>query len=83
MSIPAALRFIHAVRDDEALRREIGALGHAPPLEQLVEIGARLGHVFDTDELRQAFTRDAAIRWAFYTSKADRRSPPAPSDEEP
>jgi hypothetical protein len=74
VSIPEALRFIRTVREDEALRREIAGLGHAPPLDRLVEIGRRLGQMFDADELTQAFTRDAAIRWVFYQSKADRRS---------
>jgi hypothetical protein len=76
-----ALRFIRAVREDEALRREIRALGHAPPLERLVEIGARLGCVFTPADLDTAFKRDAAVRWIFHTSRAARGAAP-PSDEE-
>jgi len=76
-----ALRFIRAVREDEALRREIRALGHAPPVERLAEIGARCGCVFGPADLEAAFKRDAAMRWIFYTSRAAHLAP-SPSDDE-
>ncbi len=77
-----ALRFIRAVREDEALRREIRGLGHAPPLERLVAIGARLGVIFAPADLEAAFKRDAAMRWIFYTSRSAHDTPSS-SDEKP
>jgi len=75
-----ALRFIHIVRDDEGLRREISGLGFGPPLEQIAAIGARLGCDFTPADLEQAFRHDAALRWIFYTTRAARAVPG--SDEE-
>lgn len=68
MSIQAAWRFIHQVRQDEELRNAIQSLGQQADLERLVQIGAEAQLAFTAHDLQAAFKHDWTMRWIRYGS---------------
>jgi predicted ribosomally synthesized peptide with nif11-like leader len=62
MSIQAALDFMRRVRDDEALRREVEALGPEAGLAAVVALAIAAGYAFTEAELRAAHRADWGLR---------------------
>lgn len=66
MSIKTALKFMQQARENESLRAQLQALGHAATLEDVIRLGAEAGYDFSTEEIRTAFKHDWGMRWMFY-----------------
>ena len=66
MATQDALQFIHQARRDEALRRELEALGDDISVDDLVRVGARSGFSFTAEELQRGHVHDWRMRWARY-----------------
>ena len=77
MSVQAALKFIHRIRQDDALCERVRARGGKGDLDQVAAIGAEAGFEFSVDELRQAFKHDWTMRWIRYGQGV---TPPPDSD---
>ncbi len=66
-SARAALRFIDAVRRDEALRQRVSAVvAEGRGLSGIVDVAAGSGFVIGVEDLRTAFAADWGLRRAFY-----------------
>jgi hypothetical protein len=63
MSLQDALGFVAEVRNGGELGQAVERLGHDPPIEALVELGAQRRLTFSVEELRDAHGRDWAMRW--------------------
>jgi hypothetical protein len=59
-----ALLFLHAVREDAALRALIERLEDQLTLEDLVALARARAFVFDERQLARAFAHGWAMRWA-------------------
>jgi predicted ribosomally synthesized peptide with nif11-like leader len=70
MSLQAALRFVRAVREDEALADRVRALGPAAPLARLAALAADAGFDVTEDELRAAHAHDHALRRVRYADQS-------------
>lgn len=62
MSAQAALHFIAATREHEALREAICHRDADRSLDELVRIGAEAGFAFSAEELQTAFRHDWTMR---------------------
>lgn len=69
MSVAGALQFIRRVREDEALRGQVRALGTEADEKGLARIGAAAGLEFTVEELRAAFEHDWRMRWLHYGAR--------------
>lgn len=69
MSIHTALQFIQHVHGNEALKRQLQALGSKATLESLAAIGATAGFSFTAEELQKAFKHDWGMRRAHYQAR--------------
>jgi predicted ribosomally synthesized peptide with nif11-like leader len=70
MSVQDAMRFIERVDQDTELRDKIRSGLPDMELEDLVKMGAEAGMVFSVAELRTAFAKDWAARFAYYSARA-------------
>ncbi len=68
MSVPEALRFVRALRDDPALRARVEELGDDAMLDQVAAVAAGAGYACSADDLRAAHGRDWGLRWALYAA---------------
>jgi len=73
VSLADALKFIQAAQENEGLRRHIADRRPDPRLRDLAAMGAELGFVFTTEELRAAFEKDWRLRRAFYEAQSKNR----------
>lgn len=63
----AALSFIAAIREDQALHDSAVAAATAESgLGAILEVAARAGYAISADDLRAAFATDWGLRRAFY-----------------
>ena len=66
MALQDALGFLGAARRDEAIGRDLDAIGETVSWDALVEAGARAGFDFTSEELQRAHQLDWTMRWARY-----------------
>jgi len=66
MSIGEALRFFTAIESDREIRNAVGGLSSDAGLADLVVIARDHGFSCSVEELREAFSRDADLKKAFY-----------------
>ncbi|MGQ0703488.1 MAG: Nif11-like leader peptide family natural product precursor [Gemmatimonadales bacterium] len=69
MTLQSALQFIASVREDPDLVKLVRDLGPGSTIDRLVALGASRGMIFTTDELREAYRLDWAMRLARYSSR--------------
>lgn len=72
MSTASALAFLRAVREDEAVRRQVAALARQSALGELDELAACVeGFDFSNHELVDAFRMDWTARWLHHRATND------------
>jgi predicted ribosomally synthesized peptide with nif11-like leader len=69
MSVHNAMQFIQKVEKDDKLKAKIRSGLPNLDLEALVKMGAESGLTFTISDFRTAFTKDWAVRWAFYRAR--------------
>ncbi len=69
MSEVSALQFLHAVRQNAAVRDRVVSVQDQLSLDDLVELGLQSGWQFDAYDLSRAFQYEWGMRRAFFQSK--------------
>jgi len=67
MSIQDAMAFIQKAAEEQELQQKIQSLGDRNSLVDIIAFGREAGFNFSAEELRSAFAKDWAARYALYS----------------